>query len=361
MKRLLLLNGIAIFAVVLNHAAAFGHYAMFLWTHQYRPVVSPNWDQIGSIDYYILLFLRQIAVFSVPAFIFVAGYFVAYAARGTQNTVSWKVMRVKITHLLIPYIIWSTAIFFGDFLQGIPHSLIDYIRLFFTEGAVGPYSFIPLLCYLYLLTPLIILVTKRSWLIMLIVSALILICGITLYYIDPNPIKQLLIRFTHNWLPTLFLFYFVLGLIYGIRQQPFNRWLERNKLALIIALFISLLLNLIESDLRMQTTEKWGAFFGNITFVLYATTFILFFLSLDKIPFRNIFAYLGPMSLGIYFLHWTVIAIIASSIYHLLPWLLAYRVLFVPLLLAVGLGIPIIVMKLFARSPGRRYYRYLFG
>jgi surface polysaccharide O-acyltransferase-like enzyme len=115
-KRLPLLSGVAIIAIVVNHAASWGHYAMFLWADRYRPVSVPNWDQIGSIPYYVLMVLKQLPVFSVPAFIFISGFFIAYSVRGNQRTVSYKLVRNRLVYLIIPYLIWSITIFARDSL-----------------------------------------------------------------------------------------------------------------------------------------------------------------------------------------------------------------------------------------------------
>ena len=47
-RKLFLLNGLAIQAVVANHASGWGITAMFWWAHRYLPVESPNFDQLGS-------------------------------------------------------------------------------------------------------------------------------------------------------------------------------------------------------------------------------------------------------------------------------------------------------------------------
>jgi len=158
-KRLLLLNGLAILAVVCNHAAGWGYTAMFWWTDRYRPVSTPNFDQLGSFSYYGLSVLRQITVFSVPAFLFASGYFVAYAARG-RSAPSWKMVKVRLTNLLIPYVIWSAVIFVGDALQGITHAPVEYLERQVSGGADEPYLYVPLLYQFYLLSPLVVPMAK---------------------------------------------------------------------------------------------------------------------------------------------------------------------------------------------------------
>ena len=43
------------------------------------------------------------------------------------------------------------------------------------------------------------------------------------------------------------------------------------------------------------------------------------------------------------------------------PWILAFQILFVLLLVLIGVGVPLLLMTAVARSPARRFYRHLFG
>ena len=113
-KRLLILNGIAIIAVVANHASHIGFLAMFWWTDQYLPVSVPNFDQMGSISYYGLIAQQKLALFSVPSFMFVSGVFIAYAVRGNQSRLTWVMIRKRIVNLLPPYLIWTFVFVIGE-------------------------------------------------------------------------------------------------------------------------------------------------------------------------------------------------------------------------------------------------------
>ncbi len=103
-KRLLTLSGLAILAVVMNHASHSGFIAMFWWTDQYLPVTVPNYDQMGSLAYYGLVAAQKLAVFSVPAFLFITGMFLSYAARGSQTHLTWRMVRRRIFEFAAPLI-----------------------------------------------------------------------------------------------------------------------------------------------------------------------------------------------------------------------------------------------------------------
>jgi surface polysaccharide O-acyltransferase-like enzyme len=117
-KRLLILNGVAIVAAVLYHTTGWGFTALFWWTDRYLPVPVPNFEQLGGTVYYVLRFLEQLVIFAIPAFLFVSGYFVAVAAGRTQKTVNWKLIRSRIINLAIPFVLWSVLILAAKILEG---------------------------------------------------------------------------------------------------------------------------------------------------------------------------------------------------------------------------------------------------
>ena len=65
--------------------------------------------------------------------------------------------------------------------------------------------------------------------------------------------------------------------------------------------------------------------------------------------------------MGFTCIHYPIIEFTARIVYKIIPRLLAYPIVFVPILVLVGLGVPILVMQTFRRSPVKQYYRYLFS
>ncbi len=147
-RRLLLLNGLAILGVVVSHAAGWGQIALLdlNWTNRYLPATVTGEAHIGSFTYYVLLIVRQLLVFSVPAFLVVSGFFIAFAARGSQVGLSWKVVRARLYSLLIPYLIWSVLIFIGDALTHQVYTPGEYVMRLLLWGATGPLYYVPMLC-----------------------------------------------------------------------------------------------------------------------------------------------------------------------------------------------------------------------
>lgn len=372
-KRLPLLSGLAIIAIVVNHAASWGHYAMFLWVDRYRPVTAPNWDQIGTVPYYVLFVFKQLPVFSVPAFIFVSGFFIAYSVRGNEKTVSWKVLKTRLTYLIIPYLIWSVTIFVRDyFLSGTIYTPAQYLSALLTGKATGIYYFVPLLCSFYLLSPILVSYAKTNYKRLLIVSILLQFGAVTLNNLNylryfhliggDIPGLNLLWVYFPSWFPIWHIFYFVLGIGFGLFLPKFIEFVNRFKTFFIVALPLTALFNIIESDILLRVSlSNWGAYLGTFSFHLYATTFLFFFLSVGNIPNSKVLLYPSNKTYGIFLLHTIIIGTVSSLIVNFLPGIMAYLVIFVPVLFIFGLGVPLLMMEFVARSPIRRYYKYLFG
>jgi len=354
--------------VVLNHAGAWGQIAMFLWADRYRPVTAPNWDQLGTLPSYVLLVVRQLAVWCVPAFLFVSGYFIAYTARGEKPAPIWKVVGARIRHLLVPYLIWSVVIFVRDAFLGDMYGPIEYLRRLVAEGAGGGYYYVPLLCYLYLLSPLVVRIAKARCRLLLSVSALIQLGPMAFWYLKhwgvETPVVDLMIRITPSWSPSWFIFFFALGVVAGLHVQPLRQWLAAHKWGLLAAVVMMFLLNVLESDGLLRARVTWYAGIHSLSYHLYAVALILCFLAFDQvpIPFSGALHQLGKRSYGIYLLHHVIIMeSVARVMRQITPWVLAYRVLFVPLIFACGLGGALLFMAAVSKSPVRRAYRYLLG
>jgi peptidoglycan/LPS O-acetylase OafA/YrhL len=368
-RKLLLLNGLAMLAVVLHHAANRGFTAMFWWADVYRPVSVPNYDEIGSLGYYILLAARQLPRFSVPAFLFVSAVFVAYAARGSQGVLTWKMIRIRIVNLVIPYLIWSLVIFLLEILQGQRQPPLTYLGRLLAGAAVVPFYFVPLLAQLYLLSPFLARWAKKSWASLLAAAAVIEFSLMAVDYIrlfnQEFPVLNALAIATPLWLFTNHILFFILGLVYGLNPEAFKPFLEKTARFLWPGLIAFALLSLVEHQVFTQVIFKeWrGDFVRGFWLELYTLCIIFLFLlpSTGQVPLAAFLNKIGKMSYGIYLSHLVFINLAARAIYNLLPALLAYQVIFVIILFAIGVGFPVLMMDTIVKTPARAAYRYLFG
>jgi membrane-bound acyltransferase YfiQ involved in biofilm formation len=366
-KRAFLLMGLAIVAVVWSHAAGWGQIAMFHWADRYRPVTVPNFDEVGTPSYYVLLVIRQLTVWSVPAFLFVSGYFVAYAM-GRQQTLRWKVVASRLRHLLVPYFIWSSAIFLASALEGTIYTPLEYVEQLVFGTADGTFFYVPLLCQFYLLAFLFAPLASRKSQVLLLIAAVLQLGTISLRYlvlfgVDVPEID--LMGETWPWLFVWWVFYFPLGVVCGLHVRRFSQWLVQHKGKILVATVVLGVLAILEPEVIYRTTGvEWRFVPLTITTTVYAVAFVFCFLSFEKIPevFSKAFSRFNKAALGIYLLHMTAMAYVARFIRQIAPSLLAYPVLFLnPLLLIVGLGVPLFLMNVVSKSPARKYYRLLFG
>jgi membrane-bound acyltransferase YfiQ involved in biofilm formation len=370
-RRVFLLMGLAILAVVWSHAAGWGQIAMFLWADRYRPVTGPNFDQLGSLPSYVLSAIRQLTIWAVPAFLFVSGFFVAYADRGSQSGMSWKnVVRARIINLLLPYLIWSGVCFIGDALGGVTYAPLEYLkRLAVGRADGGGYFYVPLLCQFYLLSPLIAPLARTRWRLLLFVSALLQLVAFGLRYLDlfgaRGPGLRLMVQVTPSWSFFMWAFFFPFGIVCGLHIRQLKGWLARRKWSILVVTIILGLLAVVEPEVIYRTTaSEWRFMRRTIATSLYSVAFVLCFLAFDKVsvPFSGIVYWIGRRSYAIYLLHNKVMEFVARVIRQIAPWMLAQQVLLLkPVVFVFGLGVPLLFMALISRSLARRSYRYLFG
>ena len=162
---------------------AWAYAAMFGWQGEISSSITPNLNQAAGLGYYSLALIQQLAHFSVPAFLFVSGFFIAYAAKSANNAMSWKMLRVRIYKLLWPYFIWSLAVFILQAVQGRPFSVGEYIAKLLTGKTLGPFYYVPMVIQLYLLSPVLYRLGKKHPAMLLASSAAIQLMAVGYFYL----------------------------------------------------------------------------------------------------------------------------------------------------------------------------------
>lgn len=363
-KRLLIISGIAIVAVVCNHAAGWGYTALFWWSHRYSSILPPNLDQVGSASYFLLGILRQLSVFAVPSFLFISGIFIAYASKNRDGGLTWKMVWMRIKYLLIPYVIWSLVIFFGEYFQGVVYSPIEYIkRLMFGEASPG-YFFVIMLIQFYVLSPFLVAAMMKKRKATIVIVALlqifvVLISYPVLFMSDYASFFQI-----PKWSFVRMILYFPLGIFFGMESQSVIRSITKVKWLLLISSAFFGFLVILEHELLYRKSDLfYGATHHSMTGILYSTAVILTFLAFSDSPIRfsKGIMRLGTITFGIYLIHPIVLELCARLIYHISPGLLPLQYIFQPLLISIAIGVPILMMKFVSNSPFRKLYRYVFG
>ena len=366
-RHLLLLNGLAVIGAVINHASGWGFTSLFWWTDRYERVTVPDFSQLGTPTYYILRLLEQLITFSLPAFLFVSGYFVAFAA-GRTATLAWDKVGSRIRTLLIPYLLWSVAIFVGRSLEGGDETSAGYLKQLLFGGAAEPYYYIPLITQLYLVSPFVVTGLKKQWKVVLI-SAAVLQVGVqmarypVLLGLDA-PLAAWIWRHAPGWFFPHMVFWFVFGAFAGLNLPSLREWLSRWKPALPWITAGLGILAVAEWELLLSSSGKqWLTPTPTVLDSLYSAAFILMVLAFvqSSVPMRRQLDALGERSFGVYLIHAPVLELFSRGAYHLTPVLLGYQLVFQPLLIIAGVGVPVLLMMMVNRSPARPYYNYLFG
>ncbi len=366
-RRLLYLNGIAILGVILFHAAGWGFVAMFSWAGRYQGTTAVPFSQMGSPAYYVLRTIEQLVVATIPAFLFVSGYFVAFAT-GRSETIGWATVGARIKKFLMPYLFWGTISLVMLAAQDVYFTPLEYVVSFLTGSMTPAYYYIPLLIQLYAVSPLIVPLAKKHWKPLLGVAILVQVTiqasqlAVIMNWEIPEMLRQ--VANLPKWIfPARFL-WFALGMIIGFNLTSFKAAVARWKWVLLGLSIILIPLGMLEWEWIIgRSGQPWVDHRETILDSIYSVCIIFTFLAFDKAKLLSakLVSDLGSKAFGIYLAHIPVMEIVARGIYHVAPGLLAYQVIFLPLMIVFGLGIPLLMMYATNLQPIRRYYGYVFG
>lgn len=367
-KKLLALNGISIIMVVLYHAAGWTFVAMFWWTDRYRAVSVPNFDLLGSPPYFLLRFIEQLVIFAIPAFLFVSGYFIAFATGKNQLAPKWKNIFSRIKSLGIPFLIWSVIMLVFKIQEGASLNLLDVLEMILLGKTTEAFYFIPLLIQLYLLSPLITRAAKRSPVLLLLITGFFLILvRFGQYMVVLNwdiPGREIIRFFMPSWFFPGNIFWFAFGVVVAFNLNRFLEWFTTYRMIFLIGAILLIPAGMAEWEyLLSHSGREWFPPRETILDSLYGFFVLISFFTFGLKKLINIkwVNQLGSLSFGIYLAHTAVMTVSAKLVYHLLPDLLGYPYLYLPLLIVFGLFGPIILINLTKRSPLKRWYGYLFG
>jgi probable poly-beta-1,6-N-acetyl-D-glucosamine export protein len=367
-RRLLLLNGLAILGAVVNHSTGWGFTALFWWTDRYQPVSVPDFSQVGSASYYALRAMEQSIMFAIPAFLFVSGFFVAFATERQRNTVGWEVIRSRVWSLLVPYLVWSAVIFSWRGLEGTIDAPLGYLTQILLGRAAEPYYYVPLLIQFLLISPLLVPLVRKHW------KPVLLIAGVAQFVVHAArypvilgwdlPLTDHIVRYSPGFAVPQTIFWFVFGIFAGSHLPLLKSRLAHWKKVLPVLTIVLGLLALVEWELLFRHSgAQWLPPAVTALDSFYAGAFILTFLAWEKarLPFAAPLERLGAMSFGVYLVHAPVLELVSRTAYHAVPWMLGHQILHQPALLASGVAVPLLMMALMNRSPVRAQYRFVFG
>jgi surface polysaccharide O-acyltransferase-like enzyme len=179
-----------------------------------------------------------------------------------------------------------------------------------------------------------------------------------------SPAIATLVRLTPTWFFPTRIFWFAFGIVVGVHASQLTQLLSRIKWALLAATVVLIPVGVLEWEILLENSgQDWVGPIETAVDSIYAFAFLLTFFAFNRAryPFTKELSDLGPKSFGIYLIHDPVLRYASKAIFHIAPWILAYQLLFQPILIVLGLGIPLLLMAVVNRSPARKEYAYLFG
>lgn len=337
------LSGVAIVLIVLNHIITAGD------------TFSPVEGRAQSL----LTALQAFGAFAVPTFLFISGAFISYAARG-KSALSLKFIWGSVKHILWPYLIWSLVFYLTVLVtRQEQQSVGGYVKSLLVGN---PYHFVPLLIFYYIISPFLVIMGKRfGWLLLLAIGLYQLFL---LYAVKPADAFGLMNPPGWTWYltpPVLrttmadWAIYFPMGLIFSMHNTALKPRLQRWQWVSLTAVVLFFALGILNAF--GVVAAPWARFLAPVPLM-----FLLPIINRSTIPAVARFEQVGRRSYGIYLLHFVVLDWVLFLFSRLVPGLIHWPVIVMPLLFVVALWVPLTMMEMAARRPStRKVYRYVFG
>jgi peptidoglycan/LPS O-acetylase OafA/YrhL len=299
---------------------------MFWWADRYQFVTAPDFSQLGSPAYYTMRVLEQLSIVAPPIFLFVSGFFVAFAAGREATNLGWRTVGGRLRMLLPPYVLWSLAIFVGRAFEGSTDTPTGYLEQLLVGGAAAPFYFIPLLTQFYLVSPLVVPRLKdHPRLVLAAAAGLQLGVQLGLYPVLLGwsvPAATWIARHSPGWFIPQTAFWFVLGGFAGFHLPAFRQWLMRWKPLLPWLACVLGLLAIWEWELLLRHSGKeWLTPSPTVLDSLFSCAVILTLMAYAQspLPMRHQVSELGERSYGVYLLHAPVLELLSRTFYHVAP------------------------------------------
>ncbi|WP_332628444.1 acyltransferase family protein [Halalkalibacter flavus] len=279
------LRSISCLAVVLTHAVN---------------TTLANYDHsISQFDEYVLIFIRFMAFFGTPTFVFLSEMLLAHAY---PNGVPENFFRKRVKYLLVPFAFM--AVVFAA-IESKSHS--EFLKQVVLNVFLGGYTgyFILIIFQFYLLHVLFHKYLKQWSPARVLSIAFIINASYLIFFNFTEPVQTPVGEYVWQrgyWLFCVgWLFYFVLGYYCGKNYEAFKRKLQEHKTVLTITplLALCLIVFLVRSDILPEVSSK------RVDYIFYTVSVILFIITwtskLKKTP--KTILLISKYSFTIYLIH----------------------------------------------------------
>ena len=316
---------------------------------------NPGYEGVMKV---VMTLLSGLGIFAVPIFLFLSGCFFAYAANKDDLKRNYKIVRANLLHVLMPFFIWSIIFYLEIYLL---HDQSFTIWGYIKNLLVGfPYHFVPLLAFFYLISPILIRLSKfiGGWTIVVLIGALQLFllniefAGI-LGFEFPIWVNRLVPPVLSSSLAEWGIF-FPLGLFYVKSSSTVLPVLQKARWFLVV---LTAGLYLVATlDVLSVINVPLARFLCPMTFMLITPT-----VQRNSIPFVRSLEQIGKKAYGLYLMNLLVLDSILFAIQTFIPGLLGYYLLLLPVLFILTLEIPMLIMRAADKNMKPVFNRYVFG
>lgn len=362
LKKLLYLNGIAIFMVVINHAVWFPLDASNFWYSDYAHLFPAGYVAVKPWMSFAARLIMFITHSSVPIFIFTTGVFCVFSFSNLPLSKAYRIVFTRLKTIVIPYAIWSiiTSLYVhiaqGDF------SPLDVPRELLTGTANYTYYYIIQLIEFYLLAPILVRLIKQHPLPMLLGSFL-LQALFDYLIITTTQIQGWRVDVLMRLFPYL-IFYFTLGVFLGQNLDILKSLTSRWRWLFAVLAGLGLLTFIPEATFEAEVFQTWiFPRSAPVSSFLFASSTMVLLLSIENWHPRLVKALvtLGQAMFAIFLMHFLVVFTVNGVVHRLIPILIGLPPLYFLVSAIAGLSIPLMLRNILHRSPLRRYSTYIFG
>lgn len=366
-KRLLLLFGCAITGVIFNHVIGWLMANSSLWAGPNPIVLAPGTVSAHGMYIGLLVVIKKLATFCVPAFLFASGFFAAFSGRKSGTEAQVRMTLNRVLALAVPYLIWSIIFIVINPLGQDLEPGKTALRLLY--GGIAPeYYFVPLLIQFTILAPLVVNWARERSSALLLVSGLIQLGVAALTYLNivyPIPFIAHILDIKRNWsvFPT-WAFFFAFGMVVGFHQPQYQKFITRYRYLLLAGMILFGILSVAESEFLLgRFGVNWRDSGVTIPTSIYALCTIAVFLAFDftRLTVSRPFFFLSNKTYSIYLIHPLVVTVVMNFIADQIPQFLNFPYLLLIFMVIVGIGGPVLLLVLGRRLFGATVYKYMFG